>query len=67
MLVRVYTYTLLHDVAGRNPLRRCGEEARLTRGTERPRKKKKDKEIAEEKRCEREEDEDGMESENARN
>lgn len=67
MLVRVYTYTLLYDVAGRNPLRRCGEEARLTRGTERPRKKKKDKEIAEEKGCEREEDEDGMESENARN
>lgn len=39
----------------------------MTRGTERPRKKKKDKEIAEEKGCEREEDEDGMESENARN
>lgn len=34
---------------------------------ERPREKKKDKEIAEEKGCEREEDEDGMESENARN
>lgn len=47
MLVRVYTYTLLYDVAGRNPLRRCGEKARWTWGTKRPRKK--DKDIVEEK------------------
>lgn len=52
MLVRVYTYTLLYDVAGQNPLRRRGEEARWTWKTERP--QKKDKDIAEEKECKRE-------------